>query len=165
LAIAREVPQLKRDGVRLYFVGDKSRLSEKVKQGMIDAEGATAGNSQMVLNVCFNYGGRWDIAQAASRLANEGLKIDEASLSSRLALAHVPDPDLLIRTGDEVRISNFVLWQAAYSELYFTDVLWPDFDEPALDKALAEFGRRERRFGRISQQVNPATEKLASANG
>ena len=165
LAIAREVPQLKRDGVRLYFVGDKSRLSEKVMQGMIDAEGATAGNSQMVLNVCFNYGGRWDIAQAASRLANEGLKIDEASLSSRLALAHVPDPDLLIRTGDEVRISNFVLWQAAYSELYFTDVLWPDFDEPALDKALAEFGRRERRFGRISQQVNPATEKLASANG
>ena len=165
LAIAREVPQLKRDGVRLYFVGDKSRLSEKVKQGMIDAEGATAGNSQMVLNVCFNYGGRWDIAQAASSLANEGLKIDEASLSTRLALAHVPDPDLLIRTGDEVRISNFVLWQAAYSELYFTDVLWPDFDEPALDKALAEFGRRERRFGRISQQVNPATEKLASANG
>ena len=164
LAIAREVPQLKRDGVCLYFVGDRSRLSEKVKLGMVDAEGETAGNSRLVLNVCFNYGGRWDIAQAASQLARQGLDIDESSLSRHLALAHVPDPDLLIRTGDEVRISNFVLWQAAYSELYFTDILWPEFDEQALDAALSEFGRRERRFGRTSQQVSPPLAKLASAS-
>ncbi len=164
MAIAREVPQLKRDGVRLYFVGDRSRLSEKVKLGMVDAERETVANGRLVLNVCFNYGGRWDIAQAAGRLAENGLAINELSLSKHLALAHVPDPDLLIRTGDELRISNFVLWQAAYSEFYFTEVLWPEFDEQALDNALLEFGRRERRFGRTSQQVNPQLEKLASAS-
>ncbi len=164
LAISREVPQLKRDGVRLYFVGDKSRLSEKVKLGMGEAERETAENIRMVLNVCFNYGGRWDIAQAASYLAANGLPINESNLSQHLALAHVSDPDLLIRTGDELRISNFVLWQAAYSEFYFTDVLWPEFDEQSLDKALLAFSQRERRYGRTSQQVNEQPKLLVSAS-
>ena len=164
LAISREVPQLKRDSVRLYFVGDKSRLSEKVKLGMGEAERETAENTRMVLNVCFNYGGRWDIAQAASYLAANGLPINESNLSRHLALAHVSDPDLLIRTGDELRISNFVLWQAAYSEFYFTDVLWPEFDEQSLDKALLAFSQRERRYGRTSQQVNEQPKLLVPAS-
>ena len=108
-----------------------------------------------MFNVCFNYGGRWDIAQAAAALAARGEAITEQSLDRAMALAHVPDPDLLIRTGGEMRISNFLLWQAAYSELYFTDKLWPDFDADALDEALADYARRERRFGRTSGQVEP----------
>ena len=153
LAIAREVPDLKRDGVRLYFVGDRANLSGKILAGLNAAEAATAENSGLVLNVCFNYGGRWDIAQAADKLAKAGKSINEASLTSELALAHVPDPELLIRTGDELRISNFILWQAAYSELYFSPCLWPDFDEKALDEAIADFSQRERRFGKTSAQL------------
>jgi undecaprenyl diphosphate synthase len=103
--------------------------------------------------VCFNYGGRWDIAQAAARLAARGEAITECSLDRAMGLAHVPDPDLLIRTGGEQRISNFLLWQAAYSELYFTNKLWPEFDEAALDAAIADFGQRERRFGKTSDQL------------
>jgi undecaprenyl diphosphate synthase len=156
------VPQLQTEGVRIHFVGDRGALSEKVRAGLAQAEAATAGNSRVVLNVCFNYGGRWDIAQAAARLAAEGQPITEESLGRALALAHVGDPDLLIRTGGEQRISNFLLWQTAYSELYFSDALWPDFDEAALDEALADYARRERRFGRTSEQVSaPAAKKAA----
>ena len=158
LALAREVPNLAENGVQLHFPGDRSALSPRVVQGLEAAEQRTATNRRLVLNVCFNYGGRWDIAQAANRLAQEGRPIDEASLASCLALAHVPDPDLIIRTGGEVRISNFLLWQAAYAELYFSDCLWPDFDGAQLDRALAEFARRERRFGKTSEQVRPAAE-------
>ena len=103
--------------------------------------------------MCFNYGGRWDIAQAAQKLASRGEAITELSLDRAMALAHVPDPDLLIRTGGEMRISNFVLWQAAYCELHFTARLWPEFDEAALDEAIAVFRTRERRFGRTSAQL------------
>jgi undecaprenyl diphosphate synthase len=156
LAIAREVPDLKRDGVRLYFVGDRANLSDKILAGLNAAEAATAENSGLVLNVCFNYGGRWDIAQAADKLAKAGKPINEASLAPELALAHVSDPELLIRTGDELRISNFLLWQAAYSELYFSPCLWPDFDEKALDEAIADFSQRERRFGKTSAQLASA---------
>ncbi|MCW8206393.1 di-trans,poly-cis-decaprenylcistransferase [Verminephrobacter aporrectodeae subsp. tuberculatae] len=152
-ALAREVPQLQRDGVRLYFVGEREGLSPKVCAGLAQAQAATAENSRLVLNVCFNYGGRWDIAQAAAALAARGEPITEASLHGALGLAHVSDPDLLIRTGGEMRISNFLLWQAAYSELFFSDRLWPDFDEPALDEALAAFRGRERRFGKTSEQL------------
>ena len=152
-ALAREVPQLSRDGVRLHFVGEKSGLSEKVRDGLRQAEAATAGNGRLVLNVCFNYGGRWDIAQAAAALAARGEPITESSLHAAMGMAHVPDPDLLIRTGGEKRISNFLLWQAAYTELYFSDRLWPDFDEAALDEAIADFAARERRFGQTSDQV------------
>lgn len=155
-ALAREVPQLSRDGVRLHFVGEKSGLSDKVRDGLRQAEAATAGNGRLVLNVCFNYGGRWDIAQAAAALAARGEPITESSLHAAMGMAHVPDPDLLIRTGGEKRISNFLLWQAAYTELYFSDRLWPDFDEAALDEAIADYAARERRFGRTSEQLQAA---------
>jgi len=158
LALSREVPSLAENGVQLHFPGDRSALSPRVVQGLESAEERTAGNRRLVLNVCFNYGGRWDITQAAQCLVREGVPIDEASLASRLALAHVPDPDLVIRTGGEVRISNFLLWQAAYAELYFSDCLWPDFDAAELDRALAEYARRERRFGKTSEQVRPSAE-------
>jgi len=152
-ALAKEVPSLARDGIRLFFVGDRASLSAKVQAGLAQAEQATAHNDRMVLNVCFNYGGRWDIAQAAAKLAAAGQAITEVALNDAMALAHVPDPDLLIRTGGEMRISNFLLWQSAYSELYFSDKWWPDFDEQALDEAMAEFQRRERRFGKTSEQL------------
>lgn len=153
MALAREVPQLLKDGVRLYFVGDRAGLSPKVRDGLAQAEAATAANDRLILNVCFNYGGRWDIAQAAAALAARGEPITESTLAAALGTAHVRDPDLLIRTGGEMRISNFLLWQAAYSELFFSDRLWPDFDESALDEAIAAFRARERRFGKTSEQI------------
>jgi len=153
MALSREVPKLMRDGVRLHFVGARDNLSARVKKGLEEAEAATAGNTLLTLNVCFNYGGRWDIASAAARLAAAGTPITETSLSGALALAHCADPDLIIRTGNEKRLSNFLLWQAAYSELYFSELLWPDFDEAALDAALLEYASRERRFGKTSDQV------------
>lgn len=152
-ALMREVPELQRSGVRLFFVGERQGLSDRLRQELTEAETTTAGNERLVLNICFNYGGRWDIAQAAARLAERGEPITEASLNRALALAHVPDPDLLIRTGGEQRISNFLLWQCAYSELYFSERLWPDFDEAALDEALAAFAARERRFGKTAEQL------------
>lgn len=152
-ALAKEVPTLHAQGVQLHFVGDLKRLSAKVQAGLAQAELATAGNQRLIFNVCFNYGGRWDIAQAAQKLASQGVAITEQSLDRAMALAHVPDPDLLIRTGGELRISNFVLWQAAYSELHFSDKLWPEFDEAALDEAIAVFRTRERRFGQTSAQL------------
>lgn len=153
VALAREVPDLHQEGVRIHFVGERASLSDKVRAGLQKAEALTAGNSSLVLNVCFNYGGRWDIAQAAAALAARGEAITEASLDRALALAHVPDPDLLIRTGGEMRISNFLLWQAAYTELYFSAKLWPEFDEAALDEAIAAYTQRERRFGKTSEQL------------
>lgn len=154
MALSREVPKLKRDGVRLRFVGAREGLSARTKAGLEQAEAATADNSVLSLNVCFNYGGRWDIASAAARLATAGTPITEASLSSALSMAFCADPDLLIRTGNEMRLSNFLMWQAAYSELYFSDLLWPDFDEAALDAALLAYASRERRFGKTSDQVS-----------
>ena len=160
-ALVREVPELKQAGIRLHFVGDRQGLPERMRQSLTQAEAATADNRGMVLNVCFNYGGRWDIAQAAAQLAARGEPITENALERALALSHGPDPDLLIRTGGEQRISNFLLWQCAYSELYFSDRLWPDFDEAALDEAFAAFAERERRFGKTSEQVAPASRAAA----
>lgn len=160
LALAREVPKLQSEGVRLRFVGARENLSERVKTGLEEAELATATNSVLTLNVCFNYGGRWDITSAASRLAAQGTPITERSLSLAMAIGHCADPDLLIRTGNEKRLSNFLLWQAAYSELYFSELLWPDFDENALDAALLEYATRERRFGKTSDQVAVPTNLL-----
>jgi undecaprenyl diphosphate synthase len=156
-ALADEVPTLQEHGVQLHFAGDRQQLSEDMRSGLLAAESATVANSKLVLNVCFNYGGRWDIAQAAQKLAASGQPITELSLDRALSLAHVPDPDLLIRTGGEIRISNFLLWQSAYTELYFTDKLWPEFDETVLDEAITVFAGRERRFGQTSAQA-----KLAS---
>ncbi|OIN91455.1 MAG: di-trans,poly-cis-decaprenylcistransferase [Comamonadaceae bacterium CG1_02_60_18] len=153
LALSREVRQLQADGVQLRFVGDRAGLSARVLQHMQQAQDATAGNSRLVLNVCFNYGGRWDILQAASTLQEQGLAFTEENLSQAMATAHVPDPDLVIRTGGEQRISNFLLWQSAYSEFFFSDVLWPDFDAATLDQAIASYAQRERRFGLTSEQV------------
>lgn len=155
MALAREVPDLLAQGVRLCIVGERSGLSAKVLAALEDAQERTAHNNALIFNVCFNYGGRWDIAKAASALAARGEPITELALDRALSLAHVPDPDLFIRTGGEMRISNFLLWQAAYSELYFSDKLWPDFDEAALDAAIAAFGQRERRFGKTSSQLQP----------
>jgi undecaprenyl diphosphate synthase len=161
LALAREIPQLKSEGVRVHFIGDRDALSEKVRQGLAQAEAATAGNTRLVFNVCFNYGGRWDIAQAAAKLATRGETITEESMHAAMALAHVPDPDLIIRTGGEQRISNFLLWQAAYSELHFSEKLWPEFDDAALDAAFADYATRERRFGKTSEQVGQPKQKAA----
>jgi undecaprenyl diphosphate synthase len=153
MALAREVPQLKADGVRLFFVGERAGLSAKVRAGLAQGEAATAENTRLILNVCFNYGGRWDITQAAAKLAGQGAPVTEASLAGALALSHVPDPDLIIRTGGEQRLSNFLLWQAAYAELYFSDKLWPEFDDAELGQAIAAFNQRERRFGKTSAQL------------
>ncbi|MDP2371221.1 polyprenyl diphosphate synthase [Rhodoferax sp.] len=163
IALSREVPQLKADGVALHFVGDRSRLSPKVAAGMARAEAETAGNTRLVLNVCFNYGGRWDIVQAAAKAAAKGLTMTEANLDAAMALAHVPHPDLIIRTGGEKRLSNFLLWQAAYAELYFSDKLWPEFDDAALDAAIEDYHSRERRFGKTSQQLEPTAAQRAAA--
>ena len=154
LALSKQVPRLNANGVQLHFIGDRQRLSSKVQSGLLEAEFNTAGNQRLIFNVCFNYGGRWDIAQAAQTLAIQGKAITEQSLDRAMALAHVPDPDLLIRTGGELRISNFMLWQAAYSELYFSDRLWPEFDEATLDEAIAAYSARERRFGKTSAQLS-----------
>ncbi|MBL0420370.1 di-trans,poly-cis-decaprenylcistransferase [Ramlibacter sp. AW1] len=153
LALSREVPQLKAEGVRIHFVGDRAALPPKVRKGLDAAEAATACNDRLVLNICFNYGGRWDIVQAASRLAAAGRPITEQTLAAAMSLSHVPDPDLVIRTGGERRISNFLLWQSAYAEFYFSDKLWPEFDKIELNAAIDDFNRRERRFGLTSGQL------------
>lgn len=159
-ALSRRVPELHDHGIRLRFIGDLSAFSAKIRDGIADAERITAGNSRMHFSVAVNYGGQWDIAQAARTLATEVAagrlqadEINEARLGEHLALAALPPPDLLIRTGGELRISNFMLWQLAYSELYFTDVLWPDFDGQAMDAALTDYVSRQRRFGRSGAEL------------
>ncbi len=158
-ALSREVPRLSKDGVRLHFVGERGGLSEKISAGLVQAEAATAHNTRLVFNVCFNYGGRWDIARAAAALAHRGEPITEGSLDREMALSHVSDPDLFIRTGGEQRLSNFLLWQSAYAELFFSDKLWPEFDEASLDEAIGAFQRRERRFGKTSAQLSLGAER------
>jgi undecaprenyl diphosphate synthase len=160
-ALAKEVPLLQKEGVRLRIVGATKHLSERVRDSLVQAENSTASNGRLLLNVCFNYGGRWDIVQAARRLAEAGEVITEENLSSNLSTSHCADPDLLIRTGGEMRLSNFLLWQAAYSELFFTDVLWPDFDAAALDAALDAYASRERRFGMTSEQLPAVSDSVS----
>ena len=150
----RETERLHRNGIRLNVIGDRSRLARRLQTRCASAESLTAANTRMQLNIAASYGGRWDIAMAARRLAEAVAagertpdSIDEAALGAEVCLQGVPEPDLFIRTGGEQRISNFLLWQLAYTELYFTPVLWPDFDEAEMDRALAWFAGRERRFG------------------
>ena len=162
LALAREVPNLKADGVQIHFIGERKSLSDKVSGGIEKAEFDTAHNARLILNICFNYGGRWDIAQAAAKLAALGAEMTEQSLSRSMALSHVNDPDLVIRTGAEKRISNFLLWQSAYSEFVFSDKLWPEFDEDALDLAIVDFSHRERRFGQTTGQLLEKARSPAS---
>ncbi len=161
VALSRELNQLKKEGVHLQFIGARADLSERVRQSLLEAERATADNRKLILNVCFNYGGRWDVVHAAQALAVAGEAITEESLSTKLSTFAVGDPDLIVRTGGEMRLSNFLLWQAAYSELYFCKVLWPDFDESALDDAIQAYAGRERRFGMTSEQL--PGEKAPSA--
>ncbi|MNC86189.1 Ditrans,polycis-undecaprenyl-diphosphate synthase [compost metagenome] len=148
--------KLHRNGVRLRVVGDTSRFDPKIRKLIEAGERLTAGNARLTLTVAANYGGRWDILQALARLLKERPSlgaIQEEMLSPYLAMSYAPEPDLFIRTGGEQRISNFVLWQLAYTELYFTDTLWPDFDAAALDRAIISYQQRERRFGRTSEQL------------
>lgn len=155
-ALEREVAKMHVNGIRLKVVGDLSRFDEKLQKMIADAERKTAGNSRLTLTICANYGGRWDILQATAKMvaANPGVtEYSEEMLAPHLSMAYAPEPDLFIRTGGEQRASNFLLWQMAYSELYFTDAFWPDFDAAALDQAIASYQQRERRFGRTSAQV------------
>ncbi|MDE2075939.1 MAG: di-trans,poly-cis-decaprenylcistransferase [Burkholderiales bacterium] len=162
VALSKHLIKLRSDGVRIRVVGDVAQVSDKVRQALADAERQTAENSRLVLTVAFNYGGRWDIVQACRKALDAGVRSDamtEEVLSDFMAMSYAPDPDLFIRTGGEVRLSNFLLWQSAYAELYFTDCLWPDFDSSELDKALHEYARRERRFGGVN--VDPSESRGA----
>ncbi len=156
LALSRETPRLQAKGVRMHFIGERQGLSERLLKVFEKSERETAAGQSMDFNICFNYGGRWDMAQASAKVAKLGLELSPENIDRHMALAHVPDPDLLIRTGGETRISNFLLWQAAYSELYFSDKLWPEFDHAALLAAIEDFNRRERRFGKTSEQLDKA---------
>ncbi|HUG48343.1 MAG TPA: polyprenyl diphosphate synthase [Candidatus Limnocylindria bacterium] len=150
-AIRDETPELVQQGIRVAILGRLEELPERTRHSIRDALEQTSGGTTMVLNVAFNYSGRSEIVDAARHAINDGLtaqQIDETALSARLYSAGLPELDLLIRTGGEQRISNFLIWQAAYAELYFSDRLWPDFDPTAFDAALAEYARRSRRFGR-----------------
>ena len=159
-ALEREVSKMHANGIRLKIVGDLSRFDDKLRNMIIAAERKTAGNTRLTVTVCANYGGRWDIMQAVGKMiaANPGATdFSEEQLASFLSLAYAPEPDLFIRTGGEERISNFLLWQLAYTELYFTDTYWPDFDANALGLAIASYQKRERRFGRTSEQLTEQT--------
>jgi undecaprenyl diphosphate synthase len=159
-ALEREVEELHRLGARLRFIGERSRFDPAILARMQAAEALTAGNTRLQLSIAASYGGRQDIASAARSLAEDVAagrlrpdQIDEQAMSERVALADVPPPDLFIRTGGELRISNFLLWQLAYTELWFTDALWPDVDAATLRRALDDYAGRERRFGLTSAQV------------
>lgn len=152
VAVSKYLTKLAAEGVRIRIIGDRAAVSDKLRRAWEHAEGLTQHNSRITLAVAFNYGGRWDVVQACRRALAEGVKpedFDEAYLSRQMALSFAPDPDLFIRTGGEMRMSNFLLWQAAYSELFFTDCLWPDFGEAEIDAALQAYAQRDRRFGGI----------------
>ncbi|MGH8259976.1 MAG: polyprenyl diphosphate synthase [Steroidobacteraceae bacterium] len=159
-ALDREIAELHRNGVRLRFIGERARLAVRLQSRIAAAEAQTAANTGLALQVAVSYGGRWDIVRAAQRLAArcaEGAlrpqELTERHVADALELSGLADPDLFIRTGGERRISNFLLWNLAYTELYFTDLNWPDFDAAALDAALEFYARRERRFGRTAEQA------------
>jgi undecaprenyl diphosphate synthase len=155
-ALEREVSKLHVNGIRLKVVGDLSRFDAKLQELIASAERHTAGNSRLTLTICANYGGRWDIMQAVGKMvaANPGsTDFSEEQLAEHLSMAYAPEPDLFIRTGGEERVSNFLLWQLAYTEFYFAETFWPDFDASALDLAIASYQQRERRFGRTSEQL------------
>ncbi len=168
-ALQREAKKLHKQNIQLRIIGDRSRFDEKLQKQMSKAEELTAKNTGLKLVIAANYGGQWDVAEAVKKIAHD---VEQGKLSSQditpdliqtnLALADLPLPDLFIRTSGEQRISNFMIWQLAYSELYFTDALWPDFDGQEFEKALLAFSQRERRFGRTSEQLNVAD---ASSSG
>ncbi len=163
-ALTREVRKLHRNNVRLRVIGDIGAFDTKLQQSIHEAEALTRDNTGLTLVIAANYGGRWDVTQAVRALAQEvaagtlnPADITEERIQARLCVRELPEPDLFIRTGGEQRISNFLLWQLSYTELYFTDVLWPDFDKQAFDVALQSFAQRQRRFGRTGNQVEQLT--------
>ena len=159
-ALEQEVGKLKEHGIRLRIVGDRSRFAPELQAMIAQAEADTASNTRLTLHVCANYGGRWDITQAVNRLVLEqperAGEYTEQDLEPYLCFAGVPEPDLFIRTGGEKRISNFLLWQLAYAELYFTPILWPEFGEEAFISAIRSFQKRQRRFGQTGDQIEAA---------
>lgn len=159
-ALNKRVGKMHENGLRLKIIGDRSRFSDAIRQGIEHAETLTAANTGLTLTIAADYGGRWDILQAANALLREGkTEISEQDLTAKLMLGDAPEPDLFIRTGGETRISNFMLWQMAYAEFYFTDALWPDFNEAEILQAFASFKQRERRFGRTSEQLPPEQQR------
>ena len=169
-ALEREVEELHRRGVRIRFVGERERFGDAIRQRMGHAESVTTGNDRLHLNIAASYGGRWDITRAARSLAEDvaagrlsPADIDETLFGSRVALAELPPPDLFIRTGGDLRISNFLLWQLAYTELWFTDLLWPELDATTLQAALYDYASRQRRFGLTGAQAT-AREQAAPDN-
>jgi len=164
VALKQQIRRINKRNVRLRIIGDLSAFPHKLQQRIMDAEQLTADNDGLLLQIAANYGGRWDITQAARSLARrvqagelDADAIDEASMGQAMSFSDVPDPDLFIRTGGEQRISNFLLWQSAYTEFYFTDVLWPDFHELEMRTAMQEFAGRERRFGLTGAQLEPSS--------
>ncbi len=171
-ALEQEVAKLHENGVRFKVIGDMSRFDRQLRQLVADAENLTRDNRRLTLTVAANYGGRWDIMQAVKQMLVEkphlATDFSEADLLPHLSLSYAPEPDLFIRTGGEQRVSNFLLWQLAYTELYFTDTLWPDFDRAAFDAAIGSYQQRERRFGRTSEQLredDPAHAQRRAADG
>jgi undecaprenyl diphosphate synthase len=158
VALTNEVEKLHKNGVRLKVVGDMRRFDAAIRRAVEQGERLTAGNPGLTLTIAANYGGRWDILQALTRLVKEKKnsldQLEETALAPYLAMSYAPEPDLFIRTGGEQRISNFLLWQAAYSELFFSDCLWPEFGDAELDAAFAAYAKRDRRFGAVDSAAN-----------
>jgi undecaprenyl diphosphate synthase len=170
-ALEQEVAKLHENDIRFKAIGDMTRFPPRIRELIVAGEALTAGNRRLTLTIAANYGGRWDVTQAARayfaqnpRALAPGAPLDPDALTPHLAMSYAPEPDLFIRTGGEQRISNFLLWQLAYTELYFTDVLWPEFDAATLDAAIESYRTRERRFGRTSEQLQ-AAEALPVAHG
>jgi len=164
-ALENEVKKLHRNGIRLKVIGDRAAFDRKIQDLIAEGEALTAANQALTLTIAANYGGRWDMLQAVNRLvaargAAKARDLQESDLAPYLSMSYAPEPDLFIRTGGEQRVSNFLLWQLAYTELHFTDTLWPDFDAAALDAAIASYRARERRFGRTSEQLSQAAGAL-----
>ncbi|WP_042298676.1 polyprenyl diphosphate synthase [Paraburkholderia kururiensis] len=165
-ALEREIGKLHANGIRLRVVGDLSMFDARIQDLIRRAETKTARNTRLTLTIAANYGGRWDIMQATRKLVEEAaqtgnvVSVTEDTFAQHLAMAYAPEPDLFIRTGGEQRISNFLLWQLAYTEFYFTDTYWPDFDADALGHAIASYAERERRFGRTSAQLEPQSQNV-----
>ncbi|MFT7414753.1 MAG: undecaprenyl diphosphate synthase [Methylophagaceae bacterium] len=160
LSLKQQVKRLDKNNIRLRIIGDVSKFSSSLQKQISQAEHLTATNSGLTINIAANYGGRWDITQSVRQLAEKVRKgellseeITEETISAGLTTAGIPEPDLFIRTGGEQRVSNFLLWQMAYTEFFFTDTLWPDFDGTELDKGISSFCQRERRFGKTSEQL------------
>ena len=165
--LKREVKKLNENNIKLNIIGDTAKFSDRLQRQIKTAEETTAANTALTLNIAANYGGQWDIVNAARLMAQKveqqplvSTEISAETFAEHLQLAEQPTPDLLIRTGGECRISNFILWQAAYAELYFTPVLWPDFDDQTFSQAIAEFAQRERRFGLTSEQLESVMQTL-----